>query len=145
MAAKTTKINTHGEGSLSMASEDYLEAIYRLSLTKPDREPGVHSVDVADQLGVSKASVNKALAALRDAGMIEQARYGHITLTEKGEVYGRDVWRRHRTLRTFLVHELGVDPEVANDEACEMEHDLSSDTMDKWIAYLERQGVTVED
>ena len=66
----------HGH-KLSMAGEDYLEAIYRLAVNNSDGAvESVRSVDVAEQLGVSKASVSKALSSLRDAGMIEQARYG---------------------------------------------------------------------
>lgn len=141
MAAKTS---THGESSLSMSGEDYLEAIYRLATADSDDE-GVHSVDVAENLGVSKASVNKALTALRESGMVEQARYGRIRMTTKGREYGRDVWRRHRTLRTFLTEALEVDPQTADEEACLMEHDLSADTMRRWVAYLEHQGITVED
>ena len=63
--------------ALSRAGEDYLEAIYRLACAgSPEAERSVRSVDVADQLGVSKASVNKALSTLKEAGMVEQSRYG---------------------------------------------------------------------
>ncbi|MCI1933748.1 MAG: metal-dependent transcriptional regulator [Atopobiaceae bacterium] len=140
----TTKISTHGKESLTMASEDYLEAIFRLS-TEKGGTGEVHSVDVADQLHVSKASVNKALAVLRENGMIEQMRYGCITLTDRGKAYGADVWHRHRTLRAFLTQTLGVDAKTANDEACLMEHDLSEDTMRRWVDYLESQGVSLPD
>ena len=54
------------------------------------------------------------------------------------------VWRRHRMLRTFLTVELGVSEEVANDEACEMEHALSEDTTQRLMGYLERQGIVIE-
>lgn len=128
-----------------MAGEDYLEAIYRLALEGGDEDAmvGVRSVDVAEQLGVSKASVSKALASLRDAGMVEQARYGRVTLTNEGRTYARRVWRSHRALRTFLEGDLGVSPEVADEEACLMEHYLSEDTIDRWCDYLERQGIAI--
>lgn len=129
---------------LSMASEDYLEAIYRLKMENPDAE-SVRSVDVATLLGVSKASVSKALGTLRDANMIEQSRYGRVTLTPDGLVYARRVWRSHRVLRAFLVRELGVAKEVADEEACLLEHYLSEDTMDKWCDHLERQGILVNE
>ena len=136
---------------LTMASEDYLEAIYRIAVEKDedaDVQAGqpvqsIRSVDVAEQLGVSKASVSKALGTLRDAGMIEQTRYGRVTLTSEGEAYARRVWRSHRVLRAFLTNELGVAPDVADEEACLLEHYLSEDTMDKWPDYLERQGTTI--
>lgn len=131
---------------LTMAGEDYLEAIYRIAVEQgiePGR--GVRSVDIAELLDVSKASVSKALGGLRDAGMVEQVRYGRVTLTEEGRAYARDVWRSHRALRAFLTQELGVDPQVADEEACLMEHYLSDDTMDRWCDYLERQGVVLGD
>ena len=129
---------------LTMASEDYLEAIYRLTMEAPDTE-SVRSVDVAELLGVSKASVSKALGALRQANMIEQSRYGRVTLTPEGLAYARRVWRSHRILRAFLTDELGVDAEVADEEACLLEHYLSEDTMDKWCDHLERHGIRVEE
>lgn len=134
-----------GEGhTLTRAGEDYLEAIYRLVLEQGEAGDGtIRSVDVAEQLEVSKASVNKALSMLKDAGMVNQTRYGRVTLTDEGREYAAVVWRAHRALRTFLEVELGVDPKTADDEACLMEHALSLDTMMRWIDYLERQGVSV--
>lgn len=126
---------------LSMASEDYLESVYRIM--KEQGVDSIRSVDVAEQLGVSKASVSKALGTLKDAGMVEQARYGRVTLTEEGGTYARRVWRSHRALRAFLIKELGVDAEVADEEACLMEHYLSEDTMDRWCDYLEKAGISI--
>ena len=82
--------------------------------------------------------MNKALQTLRDAGYIEQERYGRITLTEAGREYGEEIWSRHQALRSFLVDDLGVDPEVADREACEMEHTVSRDTMNRWMDWLDR-------
>lgn len=137
--------STHGPDSLTMAGEDYLESIYRIMLEQGDGESGVRSVDVAEQLEVSKASVNKALSALKESGMVEQSRYGKVRLTDKGLVYAKDVWHRHRTLRAFLMRDLGVSPETADAEACLMEHDLSADTMKRWCDYLEKQGVVIDE
>ena len=133
---------TQDDHALSRASEDYLEAIYRISTERADGAP-VRSVDVAEQLGVSKASVNKALASLKEAGMVEQSRYGRVSLTDEGRRYAALVWRAHRALRTFLESDLGVSSEVADEEACLMEHVLSADTMERLIGYLERQGICV--
>ena len=63
---------------------------------------------------------------------------GRITLTESGRAYGGEIWGRHRALRSFLVDDLGVDPEVADREACMMEHAISEDTMGRWVAWLDR-------
>ena len=129
--------------SLTRAGEDYLESIYRLSLESAEGDKSVRSVDVAEQLEVSKASVNKALSQLKEMGMVVQSRYGRVVLTEEGEAYAKVVWRSHRALRTFLEHDLGVKPEVADEEACLMEHVLSVDTLNRLTTYLDRQGVTI--
>jgi Mn-dependent DtxR family transcriptional regulator len=126
-----------------MANEDYLEAILRIKLDQHG-DGEVRSVDVAEKLGVSKASVNKALSALKDRGLVRQAPYGKVELTEQGEDRASDVWRCHRMLREFLETDLGVDAETADHEACLMEHALSQDTMDKWMTYLEGQGLVLD-
>lgn len=131
-----------GDHALTRAGEDYLESIYRLSLEAPEGG-SIRSVDVAEQLGVSKASVNKALSMLKETGMVTQSRYGRVSLTEEGSRYAALVWRAHRALRVFLESDLGVEPEVADEEACLMEHVLSESTMRKLIDYLEGQGIVI--
>ena len=128
---------------LTMANEDYLECLVRIE-QEEGAEDGVRSVDVAKRLNVSKASVNKAVAALKAQGLVDQSHYGKVILTDQGREVGTAVWYRHRLIRTFLVRELGVDFERADSEACMMEPALSEDTMSRWLAYLEQQGVTVE-
>ncbi|WP_291290590.1 metal-dependent transcriptional regulator [Enorma sp.] len=127
---------------LTMSNEDYLECLVRIEEEEQAVE-GVRSVDVASRLNVSKASVNKAVAALKAQGLVEQSHYGKILLTDRGREIGTAVWYRHRLLRTFLTRELGVDYDRADEEACMMEHALSEDTMARWLEYLERQGVAL--
>lgn len=127
---------------LTMSNEDYLECLVRIEEEEQAVE-GVRSVDVASRLNVSKASVNKAVAALKAQGLVEQSHYGKILLTDRGREIGTAVWYRHRLLRTFLTRELGVDYDRADEEACMMEHALSEDTMARWLEYLERQGVVL--
>ena len=129
---------------LTMANEDYLECLVRIE-QEEGAEDGVRSVDVAKRLNVSKASVNKAVAALKAQGLVDQSHYGKVILTDQGREVGRAVWYRHRLIRTFLVRELGVDFERADSEACMMEHALSEDTMVRWLAYLEKQGISIEE
>ena len=128
---------------LTMATEDYLECIVRIERDQDEQEPGVRSVDIANQLGVSKASVNKAVSALKAQGLVEQSHYGKVSLTPDGREIGEAVWYRPRLLRTFLIQELGVEFERADAEACQMEHALSEDTMARWLSYLESQGIVV--
>lgn len=130
--------------TLSKASEDYLEAIYRIALEQPDDDKSVRSIDIAESLDVSKASVNKALTQLKEQDMVEQSRYGRVTLTKKGEQNARNTWKAHRALRTFLECDLGVNPETADAEACLMEHSLSGDTLSKLITFLEDRGIEIQ-
>ena len=129
--------------ALTRASEDYLEAIYVLSLGSGDN--AVRSVDIADDLDVSKASVNKALSTLKEQGMVNQEHYGKVTLTDEGRGYARLVWRAHRALRAFLVNEIGVDEKTADEEACLMEHVLSQSTMNLLVNHLEQKGIFIEE
>jgi Mn-dependent DtxR family transcriptional regulator len=117
---------------LTAANEDYLEAIYELG----GPEGSVRSVDIAAKLEVSKASVNNALGKLKQAGLVEQPYYGDITLTEAGRVYAAGVLDRHHALYHFLLDVLGVEPQVAAEEACRMEHAISDDTQRRLIAWL---------
>ena len=118
---------------LSPSYEDYIEAIYDLC----DKGGGsCRSVDIAEDLGFSKASVARATKNLRESGYIDMERYGLIHLTEKGEEYGKRILSRHKTLSSFLIDILGVNPEVADEEACKIEHTISQDTMDRWTAWL---------
>lgn len=125
--------NASGE-QLSPSYEDYIEAIYDLC---KQGNGSCRSVDIAEDLGFSKASVARATKNLREAGYIDQEPYGLIRLTEKGEVYGKRILARHKTLSSFLVDILGVEPETADEEACKIEHTISQTTMDRWTAWLE--------
>lgn len=127
---------------LTVANEDYLECMVRIEREGHEAE-GIRSVDIAQQLSVSKASVNKAVTVLKEQGLVEQSHYGKVMLTERGREVGRAIWYRHRLIRTFLVQELGVEFDRADAEACMMEHALSEDTMGRWLAYLEEQGINI--
>ncbi|MEG1097928.1 MAG: metal-dependent transcriptional regulator [Raoultibacter sp.] len=118
---------------MSMSHEDYLEAIVMLggSVENP-----VRSVDVAKKLGVSKASVNKAISTLKEKGLVDQPFYGDITLTQTGLAYGNQVLDRHHLLFTFMTQALGIDEETADAEACQMEHAISDDSFAKWSTYI---------
>ena len=122
---------------VSMSHEDYLEAIVMLGGTP---ENPIRSVDVANKMGVSKASVNKAISVLKEKHLLDQPYYGDITLTEEGYEYATSVLERHELLRGFLVNQLGIDPEVAEEEACQMEHAISDDSFAKWVAYIKGLG-----
>lgn len=105
------------------SSEDYLETILMLS----EQLPVVRSIDIATHLNFSKPSVSVAMKHLKETGKITMSSAGYITLTEEGKAIAEKVYERHRVLSSMLVS-LGVDPEVANEDACEMEHVISEES-----------------
>ena len=105
------------------SSEDYLETILMLS----EQLPVVRSIDIATHLNFSKPSVSVAMKHLKETGKITMSSAGYITLTEEGKEIAEKVYERHRVLSSMLVS-LGVNPEVANEDACEMEHVISEES-----------------
>ena len=101
--------------------EDYLEAI--MLLERDQREATVTSI--SHFLDVKKPSVTAALSKLSENGLVEHQRYGAVSLTAPGRRTARDVYHRHTTILQFLTDVLGVDPEIAEDDACKLEHSLS--------------------
>lgn len=121
-------------GKLSMSTEDYLEAIVMIG---GDLSTPVRVVDIAEKLNVSKAAVSRAMSHLRDKGYLNQKHYGDITLTDAGLKYGRSVLEKHETLTKFLSEHVGIDPEVAESEACVMEHAISDESFAKLEAFIQ--------
>ena len=105
------------------SGEMYLETILVLARTKPE----VHAVDIAGEMGISKASVSRALGRLRDESCIIIDQAGRIAFTEKGRSIAEKIYERH-TVLTELLTNLGVSPEVAAEDACRIEHDISDET-----------------
>lgn len=103
--------------------EDYLETI--LSLQKKLGQ--VRSIDIANEMNFSKPSVSVAMKNLREKGFITTDNSGHILLTESGKKQAEDVLEKHTILTNWLVS-LGVDKEIAQEDACRMEHDMSDET-----------------
>ena len=77
----------------------------------------------------SKPSVSRAVSILKDDGYIIVDNNGYITLTEKGEEIATDIYEKHVVLTKLLV-KLGVDPEIADQDACKIEHDISDETFE---------------
>ncbi|MBR2903637.1 MAG: winged helix-turn-helix transcriptional regulator [Clostridia bacterium] len=108
----------------TQSAEDYLETIYLLA----DNQAEVHRVEVAKQVGVSQAAVNKAMKILLEKGFIYEDGK-HLFLTEEGRACAKAVFEKHCVLRDFLLS-LGVSPEVAEEDACKMEHVVSAETVE---------------
>ncbi len=105
---------------LQESGEMYLETILILS----QKKSVVHSVDVAEELSYSKPSVSRAINLLKDNGYLLVARDGALTLTESGLETATKIYERHTVLATLLMN-LGVPEDVATEDACRIEHDIS--------------------
>ena len=116
----------------TQSAEDYLETIYLLAESQKE----VHRVEVAKQVGVSQAAVNKAIKILLDKGFVYEDGK-HIFLSEEGKGYAKSVFERHCTIRNFLLS-LGVSPDNAEEDACKMEHVVSSETIEKMQQHLQK-------
>ena len=105
------------------SAENYLETILILRKKKTD----VRTADIADELGFKKSSVSVAMKKLRESEHIIVSREGYITLTESGQAIADMIYERHTLLSSWL-ERLGVDPQVAADDACRMEHVISEES-----------------
>ena len=120
---------------LRKSGEDYLEAILFI-----EEEKGiVKSVDIATYLGVSKPSVNKALTILQEMGYVSKPNYSQVTITQEGRKKAKAVAQKHSALTRLLTDVLGVSEEVAEKDACKIEHDKSEETTQKLIAFLQKR------
>lgn len=109
----------HGNES----SENYLETILILS----ERLPVVRSIDIATELNFKKSSVSVAMKKLRGSGHIVVSPEGYIKLTEKGKAIADCIYERHTLLSSGL-EKLGVDAKTAADDACRIEHVISTES-----------------
>ena len=117
------------------SAENYLETILMLH----DRLGQVRSIDIANELDFSKPSVSVAMKNLRIGGYIEMSRDGLITLTDSGREIAERIYERHRLLTRWLVA-AGVDPELAAQDACRIEHDISAETFEVIKRYIGKYG-----
>ena len=118
---------------LTPRSADYLETIYLLSL----RQDTVVVSEVAAERRVTIPTARSAVLRLKDLGYVRQKRYGKIILTEKGRRQAAGVYRTHTVLFRFLHEVLGVEHDVADAEACRLEHGLGGDTLSLLVQFLD--------
>ena len=105
------------------SAEDYLETILLLGRSKPV----VRSVDIATELDFKKSSVSVAMKHQREEGNITVSPEGYIYLTRSGLEIAEKIYERHVTFTNWLIR-LGVDPVVASNDACRMEHFISEES-----------------
>lgn len=107
------------------SAENYLEAILILS----KKNHSVRSIDIVNELEFTKPSVSIAMKKFRENGYIEMDSDGYITLTEQGRSIAEDMYERHTLFSEWLVF-LGVDKKIAAEDACRIEHALSTESFE---------------
>ncbi len=119
------------QSELSSSMEDYLETIYL-----QDLEGHTAKVkDIADAMGVSKPSVTEALSVLQDRGLVHHQKYGDVELTERGRSTASQIYYRHQLLFNFFHSILNVPKELAEDDACKIEHLISETSVNHIITF----------
>ncbi len=114
------------------SAENYLETI----LVLKNRNGNVRSIDIANELEFSKPSVSVAMKNLVENGYIERDANGYISLLPKGREIAEKIYERHTAITDYLVR-LGVDPDIAAEDACRIEHVISSESFEAIKKHIE--------
>ena len=126
-------------GEVAESGETYLETI--LVIKERNEDGVVRAVDIANELGFSKPSVSRALGLLRDKGLIKMSPSGSILFTPEGRALADKIFRRHQLLTIFIKHTAQVPAQIAEHDACRIEHVISDETFDGVIRYLENNDL----
>lgn len=118
---------------LSDNLENYLEVI--LDLEKKNKV--ARAKEIAERLAIQRGSVTGGLKTLSDKGYINYEPYSFITLTDKGKRVAKDISNRHEVIKQFLLEVLRIDPEIAEDTACKMEHAIDPQTIERLVCFIE--------
>lgn len=113
------------------SAENYLETILILK----NKKGMVRSIDIANELNFSKPSVSIAMKNLRENGYIEVSSKGFIELAEPGREIAERIYERHTFISEWL-SDIGVDPKVAAEDACRMEHIISAESFEAIKKYV---------
>ena len=116
------------------SKEDYLERILMLSETNKN----LRAIDIATSMNYSKPSVSIALKKLKTNELINVDNNGIITLTEKGRNIAIEIYERHKIISSALIM-IGVDTNIAKEDACRIEHDISHETFIKLKEFIEKE------
>jgi len=119
---------------LSKREEEYLEAMYILFLKKKS----IRVKDLARLLNVKPASVVDFLKRLKKRGLIAYEKYDMIALTPDGEKIAQEIYERHKIIKRFLIDILGVPEEIAEEDACYIEHGIHEETFSKIAEFVKK-------
>lgn len=119
--------------NISSIQEDYLEAILILQ----NKFGLARLTDISQHLGLCKSTVSTTLQLLKRQKLVLYEPYRKIDLTSKGVRIARQILKRHKALRSFLIKVLLLDEKLADETACKMEHGLSSEALERFVKFTE--------
>lgn len=120
---------------LTFTMENYLEAIYELS---NEGTGSARVSDIAKRLGVTKASTNSAMTTLAKKGFLLNEKYQEIILTPKGKTLAEQTSHKHQVIHRFFIEILNIDSEVADTDACAIEHVISEESITAMQKYYSK-------
>ena len=124
---------------MTSSREDYLETIYLLQ----KKQQNVRVRDIAREMSITMPSVSGFLKNLKKQGLVEHSRYDLVALTPDGIRVAKEVFRKHQVIRTFLSHVLKLDSDIAERDACRIEHNISSETIESMTRYLDTVSIQI--
>ena len=113
--------------NIRASAENYLKAI----LIRHKKFGNVRSIDIANELGVSKPSVSIAVKKLCNEGLVEMDEKHNLVLTKVGLEYATSIFERHVVLEKFLTDVLDIDAKTAHNDSCRLEHVVTTEILDK--------------
>ncbi len=116
---------------LTQSMEDYIEAIYVISLTSKV----IRVKEIAKFLNVKTPSVVDAVGKLTERGLVIHEKYGYLELTDKGYELAKEVNDKHKNIYKFFNEILGVSDSISKKDACNIEHYISKEVMDRMIKF----------
>lgn len=118
--------------ALTSAMEDYLELIVKLK----QENKVVRVRDIAKGMHVKMPSVTSMLNSLAKKDLINHQRYEYVDLTPLGLRQAQKALHKHRILFNFLKNVLKINSKQADNEACRMEHAVSSATLKTLVEFI---------
>ncbi|MGI6393418.1 MAG: metal-dependent transcriptional regulator [bacterium] len=123
---------------LTATQEDYLEAVLFLTTKKKV----ARNMEIADYMGVKRASVTRSVKLLAKKGLLEHEAHGYVTLTELGRSIAVEIAERHRLFRHFFKNILGISQAESDKLACKIEHMISGKSLQKFRDFIEKLDAT---
>jgi len=112
--------------------QEYVEIIYEIQ----ESMKVARVKDIAERRGVNRSSVSTALAALKRKDLINHETYGLVELTAKGIKLAEELETRQKIIKDFFVNILSIDPDIAEENACKLEHHISSKVIESFKNFM---------